>query len=185
MTIGQHYFETMTAIRTFLVTAKHWQLFPVFAAMFFLPFYVSSKFSAHSVARILTFSASILLLVAWYWSIASFLENTAHKRKSRLLPFACTYAIVYVPTSLVLLPNEEPSFASISFWLSLAYILCIFYTLAYISVSLATVEMGVAKFRFVYLAVFILLFFSPLAVWVIQPRINRLVAHAERGMLSA
>jgi hypothetical protein len=45
--------------------------------------------------------------------------------------------------------------------------------------------MRVAKFRFVYLGIFILLFFPPIAVWVVQPRINRLVPEEELSTSSA
>jgi hypothetical protein len=167
----------MTRIREFFVTAKHWQLFPAFSAILLFAFFVSTKLGRNSEAIILSFC--ILVLIAWYWSIASFLRDLLpleRKPKSLLLTFACVYGVLYIPTSLTLLPTHEPSFRSIPYWLGFLYILCLYYIFIYICLNLARVEMNVAKFRFLYLGIFILLFFSPVAVWVIQPRINRLFA---------
>jgi drug/metabolite transporter (DMT)-like permease len=176
----------MTTIREFFVTAKHWQLFPAFVSILLFTFFVSPKFGRNAEALIFCFC--ILVLIAWYWSIASFLRDLLpleRKPKTHLLTFACIYAVLYIPASLSLLPQGEPFFRSIPYWLSFLYILCIYYIFIYICLNLARAEMRVAKFRFVYLGIFILLFFPPIAVWVVQPRINRLVAEEELSTSSA
>jgi hypothetical protein len=178
----------MTTISEFFVRARHWQLFPAFVAILLFVFYVPIKVGRNSALEVSIFSFCILVLIAWYWSIASFLRDILpleRRPKSRFLSFACIYAVLYIPTSLTLLPRDEPSFRSIPYWLGVLYILCIYYIFIYICLTLARVEMRVAKFRFVYLGIFILLFFCPVAVWVIQPRINRLFAEKELSASSA
>ena len=130
----------MTTIREFFVTAKHWQLFPAFVAILLFIFYAPIKFGRNSAMEALIFSFCILALITWYWSIASFLRDILpldRKPKSRLLAFACIYAVLYVPVSFTLLPKDEPSFRSIPYWLSVLYILCIYYIFIYICLNLA------------------------------------------------
>jgi hypothetical protein len=178
----------MTTIMEFFVAAKRWQLFPAFVAILLFIFYAPIKFGRNSAVEALIFSFCILVLITWYWSIASFLRDTLpseRKPKGRLLPFACIYAVLYIPIFFTLLPKDDPSFRSISYWLSVLYILCIYYIFIYICVNLAKIEMSVPKFKLVYLGIFIVLFFAPVAVWVIQPRINRLLAKKGLSVSSA
>ena len=173
----------MNVVKSLFLRAKPWQLFIVFAAIatviFLLPSGKNAVVSTSSmIIREIVFSTSILVVVGWFWSVGSFVSGQfppPHRRSSLLFKVACLYTLFYIPSSVAFFPDSEPLVTSIPQWLGVLYILCFYYIFYRICRGFAVLERGRAEFRLKYIGMFLSLWFFPVGVWIIQPRINRLI----------
>jgi hypothetical protein len=93
------------------------------------------------------------------------------------------YPVVYVPIFFFLVIPD----AGVPIWvilpLHLACMVCIFYLLYFVSKNLLLVETGKQVSFYEYAGPFFLLWFFPIGVWIVQPKVNRL--YAEKSSVEA
>ena len=180
----------MRAVTNFFLRAKHWQIFFLLfgigyiggAAALLLP--LANARSPEDLLRVnLPFGVVMVLsmfcLVAWLWSIGSFLNSIgqpALRLKLGFFRFALLYPAVYIIVFLVLFGTTKPAVIAVIFPLHFFAMFCLFYDLYFVSKSLALIETGKLVSFYDYAGSFFLLWFFPIGVWFIQPRINRLYA---------
>jgi len=126
--------------------------------------------------------------VVWFWSLGSFLDSLVEPdlRLSRpFFRFALAYPLVYMGVFQII-PFEKLTlgYGFAIFPLHLFAMFCVFFDLNFVSKSLALAETGRAVSFYDYAGAFFLLWFFPLGIWFVQPRINRLYANASPALSS-
>jgi hypothetical protein len=172
---------------SFLLRAKHWQVFSVLMGVMFLAqsamvANIHTGTSPEAIQRaiapfmIITFLFMLLVLV-WLWGLGRFLWSVApldlrlDLRRFRLsLIYPLAYAILF---GFAMQRAHPPS------WiipLHLLAMFCMFYNLYFVAKSLRLAEERRPLVFYDYSGPFFLLWFFPIGIWVVQPRINRLYA---------
>lgn len=185
---GDHTPFHVDALSKFFLGAPHYEIFLSFS----IPYIVAAisatmgKFnSPHSLRDIdkptsvalFLFEALLITYASWQWCVGSFLSRIAHpalSMKRSILEFAVAYPPIYGVFFFVamLIPNERFFIFIIPFhFLAMA---CLFYGVYFVSKSLTLVETARPASFYGYAGPFFLLWFFPLGIWIIQPRINRL-----------
>lgn len=187
-----------------LLKAKHWQLFLVFLSiqliglLGILPAFIGEPSFDDYASPLLSsqgqwlFSIATILgagvLCAWLWSIGRGLQshlseelkmNINRFRLSVLTPVV--YLVMYESFFIygINLLNEAALFKFV-LPLHVLSILCMFYNLFFVAKTLKTVELQrLVKFS-EFLGEFFLVWFFPLGIWLIQPRVNQLVQDKDR-----
>jgi hypothetical protein len=132
------------------------------------------------------------IFFGWFWSIAIGLqkkvpENVTMKvRKFKvffIIPMV--YFLIFICFFLFsfnkLLSNPEPSLGfigglfAIVIPLHLFSIFCIFYTLYFVAKTIKTVELQKAVTFSDFVGEFFLIWFYPIGIWIIQPKINKMI----------
>jgi hypothetical protein len=180
----------MDWIRNLFVRAKHWQIFLLFAAIFaigelpILGYVTSSARSpegfaeAFVVVEIVT-AVSALCYLLWLWSMGSFLNSLlspALRLKIGVFSFTLIFTSIYVFGFMVLFQSVSPIGFAVIIPLLLLAAFCMFYNFYFVSKSLVIAETGKSATFSEYAGEFFLLWFYPIGIWFIQPRINRLYA---------
>ncbi|HXY23158.1 MAG TPA: hypothetical protein VEI73_00785 [Candidatus Acidoferrum sp.] len=180
----------MNPIAKLFLGAKHWQIF----SLIFVPMAVGQIALATSVSaavpteegfqRAATLAGILamlfmLFLVGWFWAMGSFLSSIADPRlrlRRAFFHFALVYPPIYLPVFIAIFARitTAPGVFAIIFPLHFLVVYCTLYLLYFVSKSLVLVERGQPVSFYDYSGPFFLLWFFPLGVWVIQPRINRL-----------
>jgi hypothetical protein len=117
--------------------------------------------------------------LGWFWSMGSFLSSIvqpALKLKMGFFRFALVYAAIYLPVFMALFQSLNPTVFAVIMPFHFFAMYCIFYMLYFVSKSLVLVETGKSASFYDYAGPFFLIWFFPIGVWIIQPRINRLYA---------
>lgn len=183
----------MRAVATFFLRAKHWQIFLLLFGVGYvggtialLVDMVTARTQEELLRVSLPFVFMMLLFmfcfVAWFWSMGSFLNSISEptlRLRVRFFRFALLYPTVYIVIFFATFNATGPTLLALIFPLHLFAMFCLFYDLYFVSKSLALVEKGRLVSFYDYSGAFFLLWFFPLGVWFIQPRINRL--YAERN----
>jgi hypothetical protein len=182
----------MSWITNFFLRAKHWQLFLLFFGMMLLA-QVAMFNSMQSVPAqefgkgLLPFWVVTLLFAlcfnGWFWAAGSFLNTIVEvglRRRVGFFRFALVYPILYIPVFMIFFPLSPAAFAVI-LPLHLLAVFCMFYLLYFVSKNLAQAETGRDATFFDYAGIFFSLWFFPIGVWIIQPKINRLYADRNNG----
>jgi len=167
----------MSRVEDYFLRAKHWQIFVLFAVLFVLSpvaLFGSGKGLYAFLAITVVFE---VFLFAWFWSMGSFLNSTLERRLSMgigLFRFALVYPLFYVFVFFIFFVNASPVLFLVIFPLHLVAMFCTLYSMYFVSKSLVLAETGtLAPFRS-YIGIFLLLWFFPAGVWILQPRVNRL-----------
>jgi hypothetical protein len=185
---------TQTIARLFL-RAKHWQLFLLFviiSTVAEMPAAVSTPTAVWSWrdlngAAIFVFAGTLLDIVcclAWLGSFGSFSNSMVEpelKLSTPFFHFSLVYPAVYLPIFLALL-DMRPAPVAVILPLHLLAMFCIFYVLRFASKALAMAETGRAVSFYDYAGAFFLLWFYPVGIWVVQPRVNRLYARHRKSV---
>ena len=182
----------MNRLASFFLRAKHWQIFLVFLVLTVIS-QIALTNSMLWVTRedfgkgLLPFFGvtllSALLFNGWFWATGSFLNSSIAPRRKPglgLFRFALVYPILYLPLFMAFFPPQPAMFA-VLFPLHLLAMFCGFYLLNFVSKSLVTAERGKSVSFRDYASPFFLLWFFPIGVWTVQPRINRLYAERDKG----
>ena len=182
----------MIAITSFFLRAKHWQIFaPLFGlyttrmaiGMASFPTVPSSP-DALGLAGFLfgtVMVAAMLCILIWFWSLGSFLSSIVRpvlRLNSAFFRFAVIYPCLYMFAFIPFFLDPRPSATWVAIIVPFHFfaMLCMFYNLYFVSKNLALAETGRAASFYDYAGPFFLIWFFPLGIWVIQPRINRLYA---------
>jgi hypothetical protein len=182
----------MNWISSLFLRAKHWQIFSLLCGMMLLA--QISMFSSMQSVTSQDFGKSLapfwgLTLLsmfcfnAWFWAMGSFLNSIVQpsiRPGAGLFRFAIIYPILYMPIFIISFP-QQPATLAVILPLHLLAMLCMFYLLNFVSKNLVLAETHRAVRFYDYAGPFFLLWFFPIGVWAVQPRINRLYAARNRG----
>ena len=177
----------MPLIARFFLRAKHWQLFLLLFGIGFvgdvgiLGSAVASP-SQQNLGRFTAITEIVTLpflccFLAWFWSVGSFCDSLIRPERRLSIGFfrfALIYPALYIFMFIALLPIIPLWSTVLILPLHLFAMFCLFYELYFASKSLVLAETGRAKSFYDYAGPFFLLWFFPIGVWFIQPRINRL-----------
>lgn len=187
----------MNVVTSFFLRAKHWQIFLLLFGMSVLGdvAVVSTSLTTTQSSQdlwnpgFLLFAALTLLFMfgflGWLWSMGSFLDSIVHpelRLETKIFRVALIYPMCYLPLFIAffLSLSVMPMLFVIIFPLHLLAMSCMFYLLYFVSKSLVLAETSSAASFYDYAGPFFLIWFFPLGVWFIQPRINGLYGQALR-----
>jgi len=185
--------DPISAIRNFFVRSPHWQVFAILVGVLCIgQILVFSTYPNGGSVEIPVRSLVIaelcwICFVLWFWSLGSFLNSVvkADLRSSLLFfRFALAYPLVYMAAFQVAFEGLTPVYFIALFPFHLLAMFCLIFDLNFVSKSLALAESGGAVSFYDYAGPFFLLWFFPLGIWFIQPRINRLYANATLALSS-
>lgn len=113
--------------------------------------------------------------------MGAFLDSVlqpALRLEMRVFRLALIYSVVYIPIFMAFFMSlsVNPLLFAVIFPFHLLTMPCMFYLLYFVSKSLVLAETSRAASFYDYAGPFFLLWFFPIGVWFIQPRINRLYA---------
>ncbi|RSK24693.1 hypothetical protein [Hymenobacter metallilatus] len=125
----------------------------------------------------------------WLWALGTYLVR---QLPEATIPSArWLHAALAIPSGYILLflsalarvfstsmPSFKPAWALAIVPLHLLSMGCIFYSLYYVARALRSVELQRPAQFAEFVGEFFLLWFYPVGIWFIQPRINRLAGHA-------
>lgn len=182
-------------IARLFLRAKHWQIFLLLfaiptaaeiAAMGSVPPTVRSLKDLGEAG--LLFGGMMVLymfcFLAWFWSMGSFLSSIvkpALKLKMGFFRFALVYPALYIFAFLPVLLSPEPAWLAAIVPFHLFAMFCLFYSLYFVSRNLVLAEKGEPASFYDYAGPFFLIWFYPIGVWIVQPRINRLYAEGRNA----
>jgi hypothetical protein len=180
----------MHSVTQLFLRAKHWQLFMVLVGL------MSAGEVAEIVASVqspgttrlglplaILMEAGMLCCLGWYWALGSFLNSVVSPQLRPAIGFfrfAVVYPALYVPLFLVAFPFSGPISFPIILPLHFLAMGCVFYALYFVSKNLALAETARDVEFYDYAGPFFLLWFFPIGIWIVQPRINRLYATREQ-----
>ncbi len=180
----------MNTVARFFLRANHWQIFLLLFLIFLvgdvaLLASISTTVQSKEVfgkADILYGTIMVLFFLCfagWFWSMGSFLSSIAHpalRLRIGFFRFALIFPLVYLPVFMAffLSIGTHPALVAVILPLHFFAMYCMFYLLYFVSKSLVLAESGKPATFYDYSGPFFLLWFFPIGVWVIQPRINRL-----------
>lgn len=187
----------MNWIERFFVRAKHWQIFlllvGVFVALDILfrgGFMLGSPSPEQSTINILLVGTLAALsgwcFLLWLWFLGSYLNSLAPaplRRKLGFLFFTIFYSAVYIFASIALFFSLNPKLTLFTIPLHLLALFCMYSNLYFVAESLKIAETGISASFFDCLGPFLLLWFYPVGIWFIQPRVNHLYAAHQNGEL--
>ncbi len=170
-----------------LLRARHWQIFVVtMGAMVLGQLAVVSSFPAspaspedfQSTVRLLGIVTVVfmILFMSWFWAMGSFLNPLAppyQRPRIGMFRFALIYPGLYVGVFLAVFALRS-GLPALLVPFHLFAVFCMFYNVYFVSKTLVLAETGKRVSFYDYAGSFFLLWFFPVGVWIIQPRINRL-----------
>lgn len=121
----------------------------------------------------------MLCLLAWLWSMGSFLNSigqTGLRLKPGFFRIALLYPAVYVFAFFAVFQSRNPVMMAGILPLHFFAMFCVFYDSYFVSKTLVHAETGKLASFYDYAGSFFLIWFFPIGVWFIQPRINRIYA---------
>lgn len=186
----------MKVLSDYFLRAKHWQLFLLFAILFagqmatmaWASLNPTEGFGGVGLRFWIVEGLFLLCFMAWFWSLGSFLDSlipSALKLNMGFFRFALIYPIVYVFIFASFIQNPVLSRVAIILPLHLFAMACVFYSLYFVSKSFVLAETGKSASFYDYAGPFFLIWFFPIGIWVVQPRINRLYATGPTGEQAA
>jgi len=180
----------LEGITSFFLRAKHWQVFAlVWGAYFIAQMAIVASLPEGPIEKPLKVGLlleavmlpSVACLMGWLWSMGSFLFSISEpslKLNIHVFRFAVIFPTLYLLTALpFFLSTSTPE--AIILPLHLPALFCLIYVFYFDSRSLVTAEKGEGATSNDYVLPMLLLFFSPIGVWLIQPRINLLYTRSD------
>ncbi|PWD99542.1 hypothetical protein [Marinilabilia rubra] len=186
-------------MREKFLNARHWQIFLItFAIPFFLQMAVVPVLLVTEIPWIMLFVMPVVVILylgsfmGWLWSMAIGLQKkmpSGVTMKVKRFQYFFFFPIIYLPLLVVsiiyfsgtlAMSGGEPELGSI--WLFLSIIVplhffamfCMFYCLYFVSKTIRTVELQREVTFSDYAGEFFLLWFYPIGVWFVQPKVNAL-----------
>ena len=177
----------MNAITSFFLRAKHWQLFLLIFGTYCVGEFWAMKSIVTAQPAVRTGGFGLLFWVfmalfgfsflSWFWAMGWFLSSIVRsdlKMKLGFFRFALIYPIFYAFFFFKFVLSAHPVQAFVIAPLHLVAIFCLVYILYFDSKSLALAERNESVSFYDYVGPFFLLWFFPIGIWIIQPKINRL-----------
>ncbi len=188
-----------------LLKAKAWQIFmitiglPIIIEIIAIPFLVSDNPLFVMIAIPLISILCIIGFLCWFWSIAVGLqEKVPDGVKLKVIRFKAFFFIpliyfvfLFIFSAFVSNGTTENGLISngvamarlmgVTFPLHLFSMFCIFYCLYFVAKTFKTVEIQRAVTFSDFAGEFFLIWFFPVGIWIIQPRINKMVENTEQN----
>jgi hypothetical protein len=124
----------------------------------------------------------LLCSLGWFGATGSFLNSIVRPRFRRslgLFRFALIYPVFYFALFMIFFP-PSPAMLAVILPFHLLAIFCLFYLPKFVSRNLALVETEKEVAFYDYAGSFFFLWFLPIGVWIVQPKINRLYAETRK-----
>lgn len=180
----------------FFLSIKHWQLFLLqfMPPAVLIPWSVNLMLAGHKgpnffIVFAVTTALSAGLLFGWLYSVGTFLHprlpfsqkmNLNKFRLLLLIPFAYIgFVLVFILAASATVHKGTPMDNSYALWivpLHLFSMFCIFYSLYFTAKSLVAVELQESVIFSDFSGEFFLMWFFPVGIWFVQPRINKIFA---------
>jgi len=180
----------------FILRAKHWQIFCLLFGLFIgwnvaiIRSISATERSPQDFASIgpllgSVVAVSMFCMLAWLWSTGSFHSSIvfpALRLKMGFFRFALIYPALYIFIFLALFQSisTKPALFAIIFPFHCFGMFCIFYDFYFVPKNLILAETCKPASFNDCAGPFVLIWFFPVGVWFIQPRINRLYSQAGR-----
>ncbi len=184
----------MEIIEKFL-KAKHWQIFlltfgiPIILQMILMPIMLESN--NPEIAFKFVPIISLIFMVTffgWFWAVAVGLQNKVPENvKMKVRKFKIFFIIPMVYMVLIFGfmligisalengANPSPLFPLIIVPIHLFSMFCIFYCLYFVAKTFKTVELQKEVSFSDFAGEFFMIWFFPIGIWVIQPKINKMI----------
>lgn len=127
----------------------------------------------------------ILSIVAWLGSMGLFFWSMVTpelRMQTHFFRFSLVYPMVYFPIFFFVMIPGIGIPVGVIVPLHLACMICLFYLLYFVSGNLVLLETKKPLTFYEYAGPFFLLWFFPIGVWFIQPKVNRLYAERSGAM---
>ena len=162
--------------------AKHWQLFIVFIGAIIAPQPAFLNQGLGYYTEMLTRLIISLVFVGWLWSISQACYKTLPAELAsspRIMQAGLIYALLYfmIGSNFFMQPGEEVPIYIIAF--HLLGMASIFYAFGFTAKQLVKLEHGKDVSFFAYSGPFFLIWFFPLGIWFVQPKVNQLLGNAK------
>lgn len=171
----------MPVIARLFLRAKHWQIFFFLVAVCVLDWRLTANSSSIEILTALEF----LISAAWIGLMGSFLNSITRpslRLKTRFFYVALIYSSLYGYLESAF-PGNHSSYVSVEILLGVFAAICAIYSLRFVSKSLILAETGKPASFYDYVGILLLnIWYFPIGVWVIQPRINDLYAETTNPM---
>jgi hypothetical protein len=178
----------MNVTASFLLRAKHWQVFILVCGLYFVGQMAlvgsiltsptpHEVFAKGGLLAGLLMSLSTLGIFVWFWSLGSFFSSIVQpelRMKSGFFRVALVYPPFYFVFFVATLQNSSPELLGLILPLHIFAMVCMFYLLHFVSKSLVLAETSKSASFYDYAGPFFLLWFFPVGIWIVQPRVNRL-----------
>ena len=180
-----------------ILRAKHWQIFILTFVIPYTLYFMALAITKNDPVRLMNYSPFVILvfflgLFGWFWSITSgLIEKTPEGVKMKIRKFRLFLIIpmIYIPVAFGLMnvlfdsagnANETSGvILGISFLIMIPlHILSVFgllYTFYFVAKTIKTVELQREVTFSDFVGDFFLLFLFPIGVWILQPKINRMI----------
>ena len=171
----------MPVIARLFLRAKHWQIFLFLVALCVLDWRLTANSSSAEILTALEF----LIGAAWICLMGLFLNSITRpslRVKTRLFCVALIYSSLYGYLEAAFPGNDSP-FAFVKILLAVFAAICGIYVLRFVSKALILAETGKPASFYDYVGILLLnIWYFPIGVWIIQPRINDLYAETMNPM---
>ena len=182
-------------ITNFFLRAKHWQIFILVFGVYFVgqmalvgSILASPRsqevFSKGGLLAGLVMTLSTLGLFVWFWSMGSYFNSIVQpelKMRSGFFRFALVYPPFYFVFFVATLQLFNPRLLALILPLHLLAMICMFYLLYFVSKSLVLAETSKPASFYDYAGPFFLLWFFPVGIWIVQPRVNQLYSERKNA----
>lgn len=178
-------------MENFFLKSKHWKLFLIFFMLMFVSqiSFILPRINNANHFNGLQTAVFIGCFLSWFYFLITGLNkriiNENLRSSTRYLPFLIAFPILYVSTAYTIFPggfqistegksDADPIWFLIIFPLHLFSMFCIFYLMykAAKTIKIAEVQKPVSFGDFA--GEFFLLWFFPIGIWILQPKINKL-----------
>jgi hypothetical protein len=169
-------------MRIFL-KAKHWQLFiALMGAMFLGQGIMVTSMTNGGQPSVISFVVAMLLLCiiyyGWLWAISSACFKALPKELAsspRIMQIGLIYALVYIIFGGLFFIGQTGKPPLYIVPMHLLAMAAIFYSFGFTAKQLTKLEQNKDVTFFNYSGPFFLLWFFPIGVWFIQPKVNQLL----------
>lgn len=180
--------------------AKHWHLFLLtfgLPIIFQIVLMISEIFQSqgaenhgpqtgilNTVVFPLIMVVFIVVTFGWYWSVGVGLQKLVRsdlRMKVSRYKIFLFFAIGYLPfffflfVMFVVSRGTEPAIFLVTMPFHLFYMFCIFYTAYFMAKAIKTAELQRKVTFDDFASEFFLMWFFPIGIWIIQPKINKLI----------
>jgi hypothetical protein len=180
----------MNGIAAPFLRAKHWQIFLLLCGAMFVgdaALMSPTAMTAQPAAQLWKISPlfaimtvlCMVVFLGWLWSMGSFLSSIVQpslRLATGFFRFALFFPAVYFAVFIAIFPGFTPSAFAIIIPLHLFAMFCMLYLLYFVSKNMVLAETGKSVSFYDYAGPFFLIWFFPIGIWIVQPRLNRLYA---------
>ena len=177
----------LKGITSFFLRAKHWQIFILVFVVYLvgqIALVGSIMFSKGGLLAGLVMTLSTLSLFVWFWSLGSYFNSIVRpelRMKSGFFRVALIYPPFYFVFFIATFESLSPGLFGLIIPLHLFAMVCMFYLLYFVSKSLVLAETSKPALFYDYAGPFFLLWFFPIGIWIVQPKVNRLYSERQNA----